>query len=149
MDISQFDSIKTKVSDLQVEGPDGELLTYDTGEKNEEQKPVHAIVTISVVSSDSSEYTREYKDQVTDTISKVAKRAGKGGKFKVTGQSVDDDKLELSIACTKGWTGFELNGKPLEFNPKNCRMLYARLPFVREQVEQFINDRGNFLTSES
>lgn len=149
MDISQFDSIKTKVSDLQVEGPADELLTYDTGEKNEEGKPIHSIVTISVVSSDSSEYTREYKDQITETIAKVAKRAGKGGKFKVTGDSVDSDKLDLAIACTKGWKGFELNGKPLEFNPKNCRMLYARLPFVREQVEQFINDRGNFLTSGS
>ena len=149
MDISQFDSIKTQVSELQVEGPDDELLTYDTGEKDDEGKPLHKIVTISLVSSDSSEYTREYKAQVTETISKVAKRAGKGGKFKVTGDSVDADKLELAIACTKGWVGFESNGKDLEFNPKNCRMLYTRLPFVREQVEQYLNDRGNFLTSGS
>ena len=79
MDISQFDSIKTQVSELEVEGPDGDLLTYDTGEKNDEGNPVHKIVTISLVSSDSSEYTRAYKDQVTDTIGKVAKRASKGG----------------------------------------------------------------------
>ena len=149
MDISQFDSIKTQVSELEVEGPDGDLLTYDTGEKDDENKPLHKIVTISLVSSDSSEYTRAYKDQVTDTISKVAKRAGKGGKFKVTGDSVDNDKLELAIACTKGWVGFELNGKVLEFDPKSCRMLYTRVPFIREQVEQYLNDRGNFLTSGS
>ncbi len=151
MDISQFDSIKTKVSDLHVEGPDGDMLTYDTGEMTEgdDPKPLHKVVTISVVSSDSSEYTREYKAQVTETIAKVAKRAGKGGRFKVTGDSVDSDKLDLAIACTKGWKGFELNGKTLEFNPKNCRMLYTRLPFIREQVEMHINDRGNFLTSAS
>lgn len=161
MDISQYDSIQTTTSDMQVEGPRGEPLWYETGELEEEHdsstglqvldqegKPalcsVRARVTISLVSRDSPEYVRCYRSQVTNRV----EQTGKAGKVTVTGDSVAEDKLELLIACTKGWTGWEDKGKELKFTPRNVRMLYTRLGFVREQVDGFIHDRGNFSTGE-
>ena len=153
MDISQFDSIKTNAKKLELEDPNGQPLLYDTGETEDSeteleecttdggidvsrpvQVPVRAAVTITLVSSDSPEYTTVYKAQVTETIGRVGKR-GKS-KHNVTGETVAADKLALLVACTKAWTGWQDNGKDFPFSKKNALSLYERLPFVREQVDE-------------
>ena len=113
----------------------------------DEDVPEMAQATISLLCSDSSEYQTVYKQQITDNANKLVKRKGK--KSGITGDSVDEDKLDLLVACTKAWIGFENNGKPLPFSKQNTRMLYTKLPFIRDQVDDFIHDRGNFLTGAS
>ncbi len=152
MDISQFDSLKTNTRTLELEGPDDKPLMYDTGETEDSGKkddagdpimvPVLGRVTMELVSSDSSEYTSVYKQQVTNTVQRVGKR-GKN-KHNVTGDSVAQDKLELLVACTKGWTGWQDGGVDFPYSKRNARALLERLPFVREQVDEFVHDRGNF-----
>lgn len=154
MDISQFDSIKTNTRKLELEDHEGNPLMYDTGETEasgefEEDgttpimQSVNARVTITLVSSDSHEYTSVYKSQVTSTIGKIGRR-GKARKNAVTGDTVAEDKLELLTACTKSWVGWQDGGKDFPCNPKNALALYTRLPFVREQVEEYVHERGNF-----
>lgn len=151
MDLSNFDSIGTTTARVYLEGPDGRPLQYDTGETEKDpetgdDKPVLAQTYIDVVSKDSPEYQRVFKAQVTKSVQRTTKA---GGKVKVTGDTADADRLELLVACTKGWNGFELNGREFPYTQRNANTLYTRFKFIREQVEEFIADRGNFLPGAS
>lgn len=151
MDISNYTSLPTTTAKMEVEDHVGEPVLYKTGNtvtnEDDEDVPEMAQATISLVCSDSSEYQAVYKQQITDNAAKLVKRKGK--KSGITGDSVDEDKLDLLVACTKAWIGFENNGKPLAYSKQNARMLYTRLFFIRDQVDDFIHDRGNFLTGAS
>lgn len=153
-DLSAFTTIESHVCSVTILDPSGlKPLTYKTGEIEtvlegnaiQSEREVQADVQIDVVSKDSSEYQKVFKKQVTGTIERVQ---ASGGKARVTGDSVQDDKIELLVAVTKGWRGFEMHGKEFLFNPKNARYLYEKFPFIREQIDAFVGDRGNFLKSE-
>jgi hypothetical protein len=135
MDLSSFKSIATSVAFLQVEGPDGVPLTYTAPDGS--TLPCR----IGLLSQDSAEYVRVSKDQVTAMGAKLGKR----GQATITGDSAEKDKIDLLVAVTKSWEGFDDDGKPYEFNKKNCRALYERYGFIRDQVHDFVHTRGNFL----
>jgi len=67
----------------------------------------------------------------------------------MTPEAIESDSLDLLTAATRAWRGMELDGKPLEFSPEAARALYVRFAWIREQVEQAINDRANFLPASS
>lgn len=62
-----------------------------------------------------------------------------------TAEELEADALEVLVTCTVSWTNVEYQKEQLACTPANVRMLYADLPWLREQVDQFINDRANFL----
>ena len=55
------------------------------------------------------------------------------------------ENIELLVACTLNWAGIRAKGQPLPFSVDNARVIYAKLPWLREQVKAFIEDRANFL----
>lgn len=59
----------------------------------------------------------------------------------------DSDSVNILVAMTVGWTGINENGSPLPFTKENARRVYAnpKLRFIREQVDEFIGDRQNFI----
>ena len=134
MDLSALDNITTGTCELAIYGPDGEPLTYDD---NGTESPC----TITVVSADSADYQRVFKRQVTAKSRDMQKR----GRAKITGDSVESDKIELLVACTKGWKGFVMGDQPFPFTQANATRLYTQYPIIREQVEAGITDRGNFV----
>lgn len=163
MDISQYESIRTNVPKLELDDPSGKPLMYATGEVEETGefeehesdtnengspamvatvRPVMARVTISLVSSDSVEYTSLAKRQLSSAIGRNVKRKGRVNNS--AGEQQSDDRLDLAVVCTKAWVGWEDGGKEYPYSKKNALDLYTRLPFVRDQVEDFIHDRGNF-----
>lgn len=60
---------------------------------------------------------------------------------------IEEHALDLLVAVTFGWENISLNApEELPFSPENARRLYSEGPlFVREQAEEFIDERGNFL----
>lgn len=101
-------------------------------------------VTITLLGVDSNEYQsrkREHVDRVLQSQLQSRRRQSTA----ISAESFEDDTLEDCIACTTGWHGIVFEDKELEFSAANVRMLYTKLPMLREQVEEFIADRVNFL----
>jgi len=77
-----------------------------------------------------------------------------GGKHKTIVVTPDDvaqqveDELELLVALTLNWSGFEDDAdQPLPFSKPNVRMLYEGAPTIRLQAAEFIGNRASFLGS--
>lgn len=51
----------------------------------------------------------------------------------------------LLVACTIEWQGIELDGKKLECNPENVKLVYQRFAWIKEQVDTAIADRSLFI----
>lgn len=60
-------------------------------------------------------------------------------------EEIETESAEQLANATLGWEGIELDGKVLPFTIANAKSLYMRLPWLREQVDNFVGDRGNFL----
>lgn len=58
---------------------------------------------------------------------------------------MESESLETVLACLVGWEGIVLDGAPVEFSPANARRVLTRLPWLVEQAEGFLHDRGNFI----
>lgn len=144
MDLSNFQSITTNQRTLEVRDPDGELLKYNTGQNDDDGKAVMQSCTITLVSEDSPEYQTIFKRQLTENVQRAIKRSGKA---KMTGTQIQNDKMDILVGVTKAWVGFEWNGKDFPFSLKNAREIYTRLPFIKEQVDEFVHERANFLGS--
>jgi hypothetical protein len=76
---------------------------------------------------------------------KRLKAQSSGLRVQVTREEIEADDLDVLVSCTMGWGGLALDGKDLEFSPANARVLYTKLPWLREQANAFITDRANFL----
>lgn len=99
---------------------------------------------LQLISADSDEYNAVRRNVLTQRIRQSAKTR----KPTVTAEQVEADALDMLVACTKGWSGLRLQGKPLEYTPEAARMLYTEYAWIREQADAFINDRANFLGNE-
>lgn len=64
---------------------------------------------------------------------------------KVDIEDADAQDIELLARCTIEWVGIAIHGQALSFSIDNAKRLYTEFPWVREQVNEFIGDRGNFL----
>jgi hypothetical protein len=78
----------------------------------------------------------------------------KGGKFSAAEE--DEEACETLARCTKAWSGIPtgwIDGKadpaPAECTFSNAAKLYGRMRWVREQVDEFIGSRENFLKASS
>lgn len=76
------------------------------------------------------------------------RRLNMRGRGRITPEEVEAEGVELLAALTTGWRLVSLSGDPLDvpFTPENARELYgsASLAWIREQVDEFAADRGNF-----
>ena len=124
MDLTQFDVVSPA-----NEGVWMNLEHPVTGEPLE--------VKIKLAGVDSDYYKKELRRQQN-------KRFKKGFR-KMNAEELESETIELLVACTLDWEGVELEGQTLECNPENVRKIYKQFPWIKEQVDNFINDRANFL----
>jgi len=116
---------------VHVRDRDGEPLYTD------EQQPV----TITVAGTYSGKY-RQAANRQRDRLVKM-RRA------KLSGELIEQQQLELMAACVLDWHGFTVDGKPVPCNVENAKQLLASVPWVREQVEEAMNDHEGFSRSSS
>ena len=98
--------------------------------------------TITLLGQDSDIYQKEIKKRAEQSLN------GRGGRNKKV--DLDDAKLkgaELLARLTTGWTGIAEGKTDVECNFENCVKMYLKYPWLREQVEAFIVERGNFMRS--
>lgn len=134
LDLSSFNVRDSADSgrEMHLSGPNGERLQTKEGDP----------ITITLLGADSKPFQRLQHKQTTNRLNK---RVSRGGRIKITGEELEEDAMDILVACTKSWKNIVYEGQELECNAINIRMLYERLPWIREQVDEFINDRSNFL----
>ena len=135
MDLAKFDTRKTA-----SEGVAMVVRHPQTDEPLVDEKSGRP-VTITLLGEDSDVYKQVSHRSSDERLKKRVKK----GRIEIRTAEIERDALEVLVACTKDWDGIVLDGQGLEFTPDNARKLYTRIPFVRDQAAEFINDRANFL----
>lgn len=135
MDLTKLDtsSAADEGADLQLLNPVDDTVLRDekTGEP----------VSIQLLGSDSKEFMRISHKLQDKRLQKRFTR----GKLKMSAAEIEADALDLLVACTKGWKHVRIGQEVLPFNEENVRMVYNRFPWIKEQVDSFVNDRASFL----
>lgn len=128
MDISKIDSVKAASlgAVMKLMHPtENTVLTNDDGTP----------MTITLLGTDSDVYRKAQRLAINRRM-KSRKPA--------TAEDIDSDALDLLSVSTVDWK-ITLAGSMPACSTEAARDLYATVPWIKEQVDTFINDRSNFL----
>ena len=105
-------------------------------------------VSITVIGLDHEKAQTHQRRKQDRRLAQMQKKNKKA----LTSAELEEDATELLAVCTLSWEGVTLNGEPMECTFENAKWLYAqtqdpRIAELREQVDQCIGDRANFLRS--
>lgn len=135
MNLSQVIKDRDEASTLKLLHPvTGDVLLQD------DKSPV----TISLLSRDSSAYRNAQKAVGSRVLGVPVNKIP-------TMDDIEREALDILVAITQSWNGIVIDedNSPLEFTPDNVRRVYKGLPWVKEQVEIFVNNRANFQRASS
>lgn len=129
MDLRQFET-----------GKDGEWLDVlhpTTGEilRDEEGAPMR----ILLLGKDSDDYRKAQRAATQRRLKSRSKRS------MIDAETLEREAVEVLIVCTKDWEGVGDAGEDLSCTPENVRRVYSSYLWLREQVDEFVEDRGNFM----
>lgn len=102
-------------------------------------KPIGLV--IQVVGTDSAAYQNIQRKLQNRRLQKWQRNRS----TKMSAEQLEEEQLELLCSCIHSWTGMVVDGKEVEFSPDAAREILVRFPFVREQIDEAIGDRANFL----
>jgi len=81
------------------------------------------------------------------------RRLNMRGRGKITPEELEAEATDLLVALTVSWRLIAPDGSPIDlpFSPENARKLYEApsVAWLREQVDEFAADRGNFMPPSS
>ena len=97
-------------------------------------------MTITVYAPHSSTYKAAIHEQTNKRIQK----ASKGKKITFTAEELENTTLELLAKTTKDWS-IQLNGKSPKYSVGEAVDLYAKLPWLKQQVMDAQEDFSAFL----
>ncbi len=97
-------------------------------------------MTITVYAPHSSTYKAAIHEQTNKRIQK----ASKGKKISFTAEELENTSLELLAKTTKDWS-IQLNGKSPKYSVGEAMDLYAKLPWLKQQVLEAQEDYSAFL----
>jgi hypothetical protein len=128
-----------------------DLTSLDTSEAAEtgavlevlhptENTPLGIKITLAGADSDI------YRKTVNKNVNKRVQRMKPGQSLPFTAEEQEESGLNLLAVCTLAWEGIVVEGDALPCNKENAKMVYQRFPWIKEQVDQFIGDRANFLS---
>ena len=128
-----------------------DLTSLDTNEAAEkgavceimhptENTPLGIKITLAGADSDI------YRKTVNKSVNKRVQRLRPGQSVPFTAEEQEESGLNLLAICTLAWEGVIVEGEELPCTQENVKMVYQRFPWIKEQVDQFIGDRANFLS---
>ena len=97
-------------------------------------------LTVTLLGSDSPTWRNK-----VSALQRRRLRAMQGRRNTPEPADLERDAIELLAACTVAWTGVVIDGKAPVCSPENAVMAYSRLPWMREQADEFANARENFM----
>lgn len=125
-----------KQLDLGAACDEGATLTLEhptTGE------PLDA--TIVLYGPDSQVVAKLRREQSDRTLARVRRSGSK----RVTAAELELEACQFLATATKSWSGVEEHGQAVPFSYENAVRIYREHRWVREQVDRFVGDRGNFI----
>lgn len=126
----------------------GQFETDNEGEWLEILHPVDGTVIrdedgkalrVCLVGKDSEDY-RKAQRAITERRLRSRSKANR-----MNARGLEREAVEVLVAVTKDWEGFGENGAVLECTPENVRKAYTDHIWLREQVDEFVDDRANFM----
>lgn len=129
MDLSALDTttLADEGVDMEILGVDGTVLRDEAGNA----------ITIKLLGADSDKVRKRQRMEID-------KRLKRGNRAKSSAAEIEENGIDLLVFCTVGWSGVKFQGQELACTPDNVRKLYTALPALRDQVDAFVGDRGNF-----
>lgn len=124
MDASKLEMTEDATTDVDV---------YDTNGQS-------TGIIVTVYSADS-EIATTFRRRMLDR--RLARMSRRGGKPAMSASEIEAEAMDMRILCTKSWK-LEWNGKPLDCNEENKRMIYTRVPLIKQQVDDAISDSALF-----
>lgn len=95
-------------------------------------------VTIQLVGSDSTVMRDEMKRRATKFLNKKQSRK------RIDVDESIRESAETLAACTTGWFGISENGALVPFTRENVVRIFMKYDWLRQQVDNFVSERGNF-----
>lgn len=90
---------------------------------------------------DSPAFKKTYAAQRRRYLDEMAKTRGT---YVQSDEAREADAMELLVACTAGWENAAYKGTE-EFSADLVKTMYAEQAWLKEDVDQYIGDRANFL----
>ena len=102
-------------------------------------------IVLKVVTQDS-EQVKAIERRIINRRLQIAKTTRRPN---ITSEDLEEENLQKIAGSIVGWEGVNLNGA-LPYSHDNAIRVLRELPWLFEQVEEFVTDRSNFLkTSDS
>lgn len=130
-DLSAFDGLVAAQEtgiDVEIRGPDGKKLGKDG-------------FTIRMAGPDSSRFKaaeEELRQEMIDSKDVLSES-------EIPRAELEEKKLRILAKCTISWSPVLLDGAPIECTEANAAKLYARHPFIRDQVIGAAGGRRSFM----
>lgn len=103
-------------------------------------------MTITLLGQDSKVYRKIQLAKQQAALNRIAK--GKKA-IDLDAEKLAEDSIDDLVQLTTDWTGFVLDGNPLECTPENIRTVYGEWAWIKEQVQEFVADRSNFFRADA
>lgn len=129
MDLRQFETGKDGEWLDVLHPTTGEILRDDDGQA----------MRIQLLGKDSDEYRRAQRAATQRRLKSRSKKS------MIDAETLEREAVEVLIVCTKDWEGVGDAGEDLPCTPENIRRVYSTYLWLREQVDEFVEDRGNFM----
>lgn len=89
-------------------------------------------------------HSKVYKDALHEQTNRRLQKAQKTKKFSMTSEEVEQSSLEVLARITKEWD-IVLGGKTPKLDIQSATELYRDYPWIKDQVEEAVNDNASFL----
>lgn len=97
-------------------------------------------VTITLHGPDSTPVKKARRKIQDKNLSQSAKKR----KLSLSSEQLELQSLEILVAATASWNNLSYEGDE-KCSPENVRKVYENVPWIREQVDEFISERSHFL----
>ena len=95
---------------------------------------------------DSDQYKKHNHSVQNRRISNAMKgMRGGGASVTFTSEESDVEDIQGLAACVVAWENVEWEGEQPQCNEQNAALIFTHVPWLREQVKVFVEDRSNFL----
>lgn len=98
---------------------------------------------IRIASPDSEKYRKLAQAMRTKIQAMMQRNKGKMPPTEV----IEEESQKVLIGAVLGWEGATWGGQPFECTPDNVKQLFDALPWIKEQVDEYLGNRANFFKS--
>ena len=103
-------------------------------------------IVFTVFGKDSDRFQEVARTQQKRRLNKMSKGGFRSATGSLSPEEMEQESIDLLAACTIGWSdNFVINGGPVQFSIEAARRIYKQFPWIKEQIDDAMGDRSNFI----